>query len=540
MTSQQSGRTEATTAIETHLSRVFLAGDRVYKLLKPVKTSFVDFTETSERLAAATAEYECNHRISPEVYLGVVDVTEPDGAGVAHPVDRMIVMRRLPADRQLDRLVDDPNFSTLLREVARFVATFHAGQPPVSGAGAAPACAERLGANWDDNFEVLAPLAGSVIPINEFERAKRLASSYLLGRGELFDQRIADGWVRDGHGDLRCEHVFCLDDGPQLIDCLAFRDDFRIADVLNDVAFLAMDIHRLAGPAAAKYFIDTYDEFAGEHHPSSLAHHYVAYRASVRAKVAAIRFGQGDESAAAEALLYHRLALEHLELGQTRLVLVGGGAGVGKSTVAGGLADRLAATWLRADEIRKDLAGLDHHQHAFEEPDAGIYSPEFSGGVYREMIRQAELLLARGESVILDASWSTESHRARARALAKRADASLVELRCVAPSGVARERIARRLASMYNPSDATPEIADHLAARFEPWPAAETVNTNQTVAGSLAEAYGLIMTGTAETVEPGPFSVRVDEASLTHESIGFFLARISRISLIDDRSGLRR
>ncbi len=531
---------QRTASVETHLSQVFLTEDRVYKLLKPVRTSFVDFSDRDRRMAAATAEYELNRRLSPDVYLGVFDIEENDSAGVPQPVDRMIVMRRLPAARQLDRLIDDPKFFTHLREVARLVATFHSGQPPVSGPASGAASIERLNANWDDNFDMLAPLAGTVIPVAEFERAKALASAYLSGRGRLFEQRIVDGWVRDGHGDLRCEHVFCLDDGPRLIDCLAFRDDFRIADVLNDVAFLAMDIHRLAGPAAAKYFIDLYDEFAGEHHPSSLAHHYVAYRASVRAKVAAIRFGQGDAAAAEEVLIYHRLALEHLELGQTRLILVGGGAGVGKSTVAGGLSDRLAATWLRADEIRKDQAGLDHDEHAFEDPDCGIYSPESTERVYREMIRQAEMLLARGESVILDASWSSRDRRTWARSLARRTDATLVELRCVAPQPIAKERIVRRLASIYNPSDATPEIADHLAARFDPWPEAETIGTDQAVAGSIGDAYSVIMTGTGGTKEPGPFQVRVDEAGLTHESIGFFLARFSGLAVFEQRPVDRR
>ena len=245
------------------------------------------------------------------------------------------------------------------------------------------------------------------------------STDYLAGRASGSSPTgSSDGWVRDGHGDLRAEHVFCLDDGPRLIDCLAFRDDLRITDVLLDLAFLVMDLHRLVGPGPALSLVRHYDEFAGERHPSTLAHHYVAYRAHLRAKIAAIRYGQGVEEAAQEVADYHELALQHLLVGQPRLVLVGGGAGVGKSTVAAGVADAIGAVWLRADELRKNLAGLPADEHAFEQPDEGIYRPEFSDRVYRELLREAEVLLARGESVVLDATWSAEHRRVWARELA--------------------------------------------------------------------------------------------------------------------------
>jgi len=281
-----------------------------------------------------------------------------------------------------------------------------------------------------------------------------------------------------------------------------------------------------------------------------LAHHYVAYRAHVRAKVAAITFGQIDsavsggdvhaddfearssaqrrDAAIADVLTYHRLALQHLEVGRPRLILVGGGAGVGKSTVAGGIADRLSIAWLRSDELRKELAGIDYDRHAYSEPDSGIYSPEFTDVVYQEMLARADALLRRGESVIIDASWSREGHRAQARSLGQALKAQVVELHCSLPPAVARERIAKRMASMYNPSDATPEIADHLAARFDPWADAVTVNTNQEIAETVDDAYRHVMTDPAED-NCGTPSLRVDETSLTTETIAFFLSR-SRVT----------
>jgi aminoglycoside phosphotransferase family enzyme len=483
--------------VETHLSRLFLTPDRVYKQLKAVTTGFVDLADPADRCRAAAREFTCNRRLAPDVYLGTADVVE-DGA----IVDRFVVMRRLPSNRQLDRLIGSSELPELLRATARLVASIHSAEPPVRGPAAVGATREVLEANWTDNFETLAPLVGSLIDTEDHAEAQRLVEGYLRGRGALFDERIAQGWVRDGHGDLRAEHVFCLPDGPRLIDCLAFRDDLRIADVLADVGFLAMDLHRLAGPDAALLFVRTYDEFAAEHHPSTLAHHYVAYRAHVRAKVAAIRHRQllaeggataEQDDALREAADYHDLALHHLRLAQPRIVLVGGGAGVGKSTVAEGLAERVGAIWLRADEVRKALAGIPADQHAFAEPGQGIYTPEMTEQVYDELLREAALLVERGWSVVLDATWSDGAHRQAARQRADALDADLVEIECRAPLAIAAERIARRLAGPHGPSDATPQIAEHVAARFEPWPQACLVDTSGSIEGSIAAAAAAVL-----------------------------------------------
>ena len=516
------GLAPSTHVVETHLSRIFLTPDRAYKQLKAVTTSFVDLADPDDRLVAATREFELNQRLSPDVYLGTADVDE--GGTI---VERLIVMRRLPADRQLDRLISDsdPDIDDHIRRVARLMATLHSAQPPEHGDTARGATLAALRANWDDSFATVEPLVGTVIPASEHQLARDLVDRYLNGRGALFEERIEQGWVRDGHGDLRAEHVFCLDDGPRLIDCLAFRDDLRITDVLLDLAFLVMDLHRLVGPGPALSLVRHYDEFAGERHPSTLAHHYVAYRAHLRAKIAAIRYGQGVAEAAQEVADYHELALQHLLVGQPRLVLVGGGAGVGKSTVAAGVADAIGAVWLRADELRKNLAGLPADEHAFEQPDEGIYRPEFSDRVYRELVREAEVLLARGESVVLDATWSAEHRRVWARELAEATSSTLSEIHCQVPLAVARERIARRLASIDDPSDASPEIADHLAATFEPWPTAIAVDTGLAIARSVEAACDVVVDRHRRRSRAEP--AHLEELILSRETIEFFLHRIS-------------
>ncbi|MEM7325068.1 MAG: AAA family ATPase, partial [Actinomycetota bacterium] len=368
------------------------------------------------------------------------------------------------------------------------------------------------------------PLVGPVLAAAAFEEVEQLVTDYLAGRHTLFEERIQGGRIVDGHGDLRAEHIFCLDDGPRVIDCLAFRDDYRAGDVLADIAFLAMDLHRLVGPEAAAELVRSYDEFSNEHHPSSLAHHYVAYRAHVRAKVAAVRFQQGDRDAAAEVETYHALALEHLRAARVHLILVGGGAGVGKSTVAEGLARELGAVWLRSDEVRKSTAGIPLDEHRFEAPGEGIYAPEVTGEVYQQLLDQAEGLLTRGQSVVLDATWAAEGHRTMARQLAERTSSTLTELRCAAPLALAKERIARRMASLDEPSDATPEIAQFLADRFEAWPDAHTIDTSGSIADSITAACAVVTEPPDRPERPDVVTLS-GAASMRVESIRFFLSR---------------
>lgn len=475
--------------IETNLSWVFLTPDRAYKLLRPVELPFVDHRDRPTRIDAVRAEFEVNRSFSPDVYLDLVDLHGADG----DVEDRMIVMRRLDdADALTERRTPE-DLDAALRSVARRIAGIHASLEALDGDDAAPASIAAVTANWEDNLRVIERHGDTVIPGTEVEQAAQLFRNYLAGREALFEQRAAEGWIRRGHGDLRCEHVFVEGNDVQLLDALAFGGDrYRVADVLADIAFLAMDLDRLHGPEASVALMQYWGEFTNEHHASSLAHFLVAYRAHVRTKVALLRFESGDALAAGEAREYHRLALRHLEHARPRLVLVGGGPGTGKSTVAEGLARRIGAMWLRADELRKDLAGLGHEDHAFAPPEEGIYAEEMTARVNRELARRAQLLLSRGESVVLDATWKSDEHRRLLRETGNEWFAEVDELHCQAPAPIAKERIARRMSMVHNPSDASPELVDYIEGRFDDWPEARPIDTNQPIAESLKEAVDAV------------------------------------------------
>jgi len=482
-------------ACETHLSEVFLGTDRVYKRLKAVDLPFLNLRDTSERCAAATKEFHRNHAISPNVYLGTADVIE-DG----ELADRLIVMRRLADQDQLQHLLGEPCAKDTLVAVARRIANVHVSARVLAGECAVPASTEAIRKNWTDNFDALRPVVGTIIDPEEFEAVRSAATTWIDGRNALFGERITSGWVRDGHGDLRAEHVYCTTQGVELIDCLAFNDDLKFADVLADVAFLAMDVERIAGPQAAEDLMRAWGVFTGERHPSSLAHFYVAYRAHVRCKIAAIKYQEHPSPQRAhEVRTYHHLAHRHLDLARVRMVIIGGGPGTGKSTISERVAASIGAAWIRTDEVRKDVAGIAHTDHAFAGPDEGIYTPEMTKATIAEVMRRADLLLSRGISVVLDATWRKEHHRDQARALAEETHSTVTEVQCVLEPAIAKERIARRMASMFDPSDATPDLVDFMADRFDVWPQAAKINTGAPVDRSVAAALKAI-TGEGQRV----------------------------------------
>ncbi len=458
---------------ETHSGLVFFVGDRAYKLKKDVELGFLDFSSREKRLAACQREVELNRRLSPDVYLGVAAVLDASG----EPCEHLVVMRRMPADRRLSTLVaNGAPVQESLAELAGLIAQFHATAEGSRDADRA-AGRDTLAGRWAANTTGLAPFVERFVDAAMVEAVDGLARRYLAGREPLFEARIAAGRARDGHGDLLADDIFLLDDGPRVLDCLEFDDALRLDDVLADVAFLAMDLERLGRADLAEGFLAAYRAASGDTWPSSLAHHHIAYRAQVRAKVSAIRAEQGvpDSTEKAQALL--RLALAHLEAGRVRLVLVGGLPGTGKSTVARGIGEVSGAVVLRSDVVRKELAGLASDQPAGAGYEHGIYTHDSTAAVYRELLHRARHALSRGEIVILDASWTDEAVRADARRVADETASDLVEIRCVAPAEIAADRLASRAAAGGDASDADVVIATAMAASADPWPASIELDT---------------------------------------------------------------
>ncbi len=470
---------------ETHSGVVFFVGDRAYKMKKPVDLGFLDFRTREARLDACRSEVALNRRLAPDVYLGIADISGPDG----QPCDHLVVMRRMPEDRRLSSMIAaGVDVSEHLAGLAELLARFHAGadrSPTIDETAGRDALRRR----WETNHDEMAPFRGTVLDPEAEDGVLTLALRYLVGRGPLFEQRIEDGRACDGHGDLLAGDIFCLDDGPRVLDCLEFDDRLRFGDALADVAFLAMDLERLGRPDLAAEFLARYQDASGDRWPPSLAHHHIAYRAQVRAKVAAVRWSQGDAASAPAAGRLLALSHDHLRQARVRLVLVGGNPGTGKSTVARGIATPLGALMLRSDEIRKSLAGIDPLDPSPAPLEAGLYRPEMTGATYAELLTRARTALELGRTMVLDATWRDPRWRKAAADVAAAASADLVEVRCVAPLEVALERVRRR--SGTDASDATEEVTRALSSCDGGWSTATEIDTSGEAATAIAAAIAI-------------------------------------------------
>ena len=291
----------------------------------------------------------------------------------------------------------------------------------------------------------------------------------------------------DGHGDLHLAHLW-FEAGPSepiFVDCIEFDEGLRQIDAAADVAFLFMDLVYRGQPRLAELWLGAYAEASGDHLLYDVVDLYAAYRAAVRAKVAALAAADPEiETAQREAAA--KSAGRHLALAVRllvprppgALVLVAGTVGVGKSTVASALADAAGAVLLSSDRTRKALAGLRPEARAGAPPDSGLYAPDWNERTYAALLERAAPALRSGRAVVLDATWSARRRRGAARERARElgSPAWLVHVDCA--ESIARERVRARALRGSDPSDAGPELVATSRARFEPlddWPSAQRV-----------------------------------------------------------------
>jgi aminoglycoside phosphotransferase family enzyme/predicted kinase len=478
---------------QTHISWVFLAGPYAYKLKKAVSLGFLDYSTPRLRRHFCEEEVRLNRRLAPGIYLGVVSLRERDGKlqigedGNGREVDTVVLMQRLPEEAMLSKLVEkgragDEHIDALARRLASFYR--HAPRPPPEKGFGTPAALRR---DLLENFEQTASVRPEVLPPGRLDAIRSGQLSFLTLREELFERRVAEAWIVEGHGDLRAEHVAFLPECV-VVDCIEFNERFRSIDVASDIAFLVMDLEFLKVPRLGERLVERYVASSGDAGLHELLDFYVSYRAYVRGKVDAIKLAQGNAVASEVAMLEKR-ARRYFELAQAHvvkfheplLIATGGLPGSGKSTLARALAERLGAPCLRSDEVRKELAGLPptaRRAGAFEE---GIYAPEHSRRTYEALAERARRLLNEGASVVIDATCARRSERDRLLGVAQEAGAKAAFLECRAPRELLAERLERRLAAGRDPSDATPAILEAQMARYEQYLPGEAIELDTTI-----------------------------------------------------------
>lgn len=270
--------------IETHISWLLLDEEHVYKIKKPVKFSFLDFTTLEKRKYFCEEEVRLNRRLAPEIYLGVVPMGD----------DYAVKMKRLDNEKMMDKLLkQDKVTEDDVRKIAEIIADFHGKIEVIKGNYGTSEIAWKqivdLG-NFKDTIEKACGIGNKVDTILEGSR------NFIEKNKELFSKRINEGKIRDCHGDLHSGNIFLVD-GIVIFDCIEFSKDFRYIDVANEIAFMSMDLDAFGREDFSKLFVDTYLAKTGDEELRKLLPLYKCYRANVRAKIAAIDYSQhpGDE-----------------------------------------------------------------------------------------------------------------------------------------------------------------------------------------------------------------------------------------------------
>jgi len=456
--------------IETHISWVFLAGDRAYKLKKPVDLGFLDFTTLERRRFFCEEEIRLNRRLTEDIYLGVAEL-RGDGRlhfGGTGPVREVaVVMRRLPHDRMLDRLVQAGTAPPeLLDDIGHLVARFHAGAA-TGGEIDLLGGLDTVRENWEENFAQTAHLSAEILP-EPWRRALRdYVSQFLTREADRFAARVAAGRSRDCHGDLQAQHVCCAD-RIQIFDCIEFNHRFRFGDTASEVAFLAMDLDRLGRSDLALRFLNAYLEESGDYEAVPLLDFYCAYRAFVRGKVLSFQAAAHPEvRPGAHALFEQAVGYVGRPHGP-RVVITTGVMGSGKSTVAREVAQRLRAILVRTDAVRKRLAGRPLRERGQDPFGEGLYTEAMGQRTYFETLNIAEEIVRTGWPVVIDGSFSAAAERSAARATAASLGVPYTALWCKAPDPVIALRLRHRAADPREISDGREDILGRHRARYEP------------------------------------------------------------------------
>ena len=477
---------------ETHASWVFVAGDRAYKVKKPIALGFLDYSSLALRRSACCEEVRVNRELAPGVYLGVrAIVGTPDGFCFAAEdtpgaLEYAVEMRSF---REGDTFAGLIAIGSLTRAhvdaVARLLADFHRSAAVV--------------ADWGPD-SVLAAWRGNVGELHGMGHPAGWRLDIVSAFGEAFVKRHALelrrrallGLARDGHGDLRCEHVLA---GPsvRVVDRIEFDQQLRRTDVACDLAFLAMDLEAHGQRWAARELVSSYRHVGISPGGEALRSFYAAHWALVRAKVALIAAAEhGGETGAEQLRAAQQLwSLSERLCWRARAplaIVICGPAASGKSVLASELARRAEMEVVSSDAVRKRLARLDAHEPARAEH----YSARFTRATYEQLGRDALLALRRTDAVIVDATCRSRGDRVLLLERLRRVGMTRLIVRCEIPLGLALERAARRLHDPQRISDATPQIAEEQFHAFEeldelPEGSVLRLDTAQTLDAQIAE-----------------------------------------------------
>ncbi|MBD3275001.1 MAG: AAA family ATPase [Candidatus Marinimicrobia bacterium] len=437
---------------ETNISVVFLTGDWVYKLKKPVELGFLDFSTLEQRKKYCEQEIRLNKRLTSGVYEGVLPIGRSDDSfalGKEKDVAEYVVkMRQLKYENTLKyRLqkgdIEEQQLSQLGKFLAEFYLTADVNQKIKENSGS-----ETVQKNVLENFYQTEEYVDDLIDPDMWQILQSVSQKFLNEHWELFQRRVDNEYVRDGHGDLRAEHIY-FEEPLQIIDCIEFNRRFRYLDPASDLAYLFIDLEKLKKPDEALTILSTYVKEAYDPSLYRLIDFYATYRAMVRVKVNCFKSDRTDESEKNEirdTINHHlKIAYRHsLNFSTPKIYIFCGLPASGKTTLAERMSKFFDTDRISSDGTRREIADMISAEPGVQEPGEGIYREGMKNRVYGRMAEKTLEQLREGKSVVLDASFSNKRWRDMIRQLADKEEAKYLFIECKAPQDHLKERLKSR------------------------------------------------------------------------------------------------
>jgi aminoglycoside phosphotransferase family enzyme/predicted kinase len=456
--------------IQTHISWVLLTGSYAYKIKKPVNLGFLDFTTLAARRHYCEEELRLNRRLAPDIYLDVVPITgtaqRPAIAGDGPAIEYAVKMTEFAQSALLDNALPRGEAGpATIEQLARKIADFHAQLAPQDSAPGHDANATVL-APARENFEQMLPLLDAPADIATLTAIRDWTLREYGARTAQFQHRYAEGCVRECHGDLHLGNIVLLDGAAIPFDCIEFNAALRWMDVMNEVAFLMMDLEAHGRRDLAFTFVGTYLETSGDYAGVRLLPFYVVYRAVVRAKINLIRAAQPGitpaqrQRAMADYQRYITLAAAHTRRPRGAVVITHGLSGSGKTTLTRQLLATLGAVRIRSDVERKRLHGLNALAQTGAATGTGIYAGKATARTYDRLLRHARSIAGAGLPVIVDATFLKHAQRAAFHALAVELGVPFAIVNVTATPAALRARVSARAARGGDASEATLKVLE--------------------------------------------------------------------------------
>lgn len=457
--------------VETHISWLLLTGEFVYKIKKPVDLGFLNFSTLGQRKHYCEEEYRLNHRLTPELYLGVVGIgyrlntlcMECD----QDIIDYAVKLRQFDPTALADNLLArDALTPALIADLASEIARVHQTIPSAAQ-NSHYGITGAVGQPMEDNFNHIAALPESRDHTDMLSHLHERSRREFYRHTRLFEQRHAQGHIRECHGDMHLGNMVLLDGRLRLFDCIEFNPELYWIDTLSDIAFTVMDLEHRGYQALANQLLNHYLELTGDYEGVPLLPHYLAYRAMVRAKVACIRAHQQatdttPTNALAEYHDYLAQADRYLAPAPTpRLIITHGLSGSGKSTVTHELMQRLGVIRLRSDIERKRLHGLPACTQSQSGLESGLYRPQATERTYARLHELTSRIVGSGQGIIVDATFLAASQRQAFQSLAAKLGANFHILQFVATPNTLRQNIRSRLQHRLDASEADLHVLEY-------------------------------------------------------------------------------